>query len=136
MAAYIDPVDYGAVPNDTSKRLDNHNALTSAQAEAQALGLPLRFGPGTWYIDSGTLWSAKTKLVVTRPPSPGDIHGVIRRARPSSRYRNRLATCVCGRWLEFGPGWIPELQAPVMSAAGLGCNGFSTLRRLFSSGAR
>src|SRR4030095_12931837 len=81
------------------------------------------------------LWSAKMKLVVKRPPSPGDIHGVIRRAPTSSRYRNRRATCVCGRWLEFGPGWIPELQDPVRNAAGRGCNGFSTLRRSFSGGA-
>ena len=85
---------------------------------------------------AGALVVRKNETVVKRPPSPGDIHGVIRRARPSSRYRNRPAACVCGRWPEYGPGWIPELQGPVRNAADRGCNGFSTLRRSFSSGAR
>ena len=87
-------------------------------------------------MDKFAVWSTKTKLVVKRPPSPGDIHGVIRRAPTSSRYRNRRATCVCGRWPEYGPGWIPELQGPVRNAADRGCNGVSTLRRSFSGGAR
>jgi hypothetical protein len=39
--------------------------------------------------------SAKRKLVVKRPPSPGDIHDGGRRSQMSSRYHVRLAACAC-----------------------------------------
>src|SRR5207245_11532147 len=73
------------------------------------------------------LSSAKRKLVVKRPPSPGDIHDVTRRARNPSQHGNRRAIGVCGRSPERSPGWVPVIQGRGRSAACLGCNGFPTL---------
>jgi len=73
------------------------------------------------------LSSAKTKIVVKRPPSPGDIHDVTRRARNPSQHGNQLATCVYRRWPEHSPGSVPEFQDLMTSEVGLGCNGLPTL---------
>ena len=56
------------------------------------------------------LWSAKIIVVVRRPPSPGDTHDASRPAQTSSQHSNRRAACVCGRWPEHGPSWVPALQ--------------------------
>ena len=69
----------------------------------------------------------RNRNVLKRPPSPGDIHGVSRRAQAFSQHGSRLATCVCGRCPERCPGWVPEFQALSRSEAGLGCNGFPAL---------
>ena len=72
------------------------------------------------------LSSAKRKLVAMRPPSPGDIHDVTRRARNPSPHGTRRAICVCGRCSERCPGWVPGIQGRVKSEACRDCNGLPT----------
>src|SRR5215469_10965114 len=73
-------------------------------------------------IDGAGLWSAKTKIVVKPPPSPGDTHDASRQAPKSSQPGNPRATCVCGRWPEHYPGGVPEFQNLMRSAVGPDCN--------------
>jgi hypothetical protein len=60
----------------------------------------LEFGRTAWRT---FLLVRKKQSVVKRPPSPSDIRGVTPRAQTSSRYGNRRATCVCGRWPVLAP---------------------------------
>jgi hypothetical protein len=64
----------------------------------------------------GPLWSAEMVVVVKRPLSPGNTHDASRQAQTSSQHGNRRAACVCGRWPEHGPGWVPEFQDLTRSA--------------------
>src|SRR5215471_17122944 len=79
------------------------------------------------HVTQQLLWdeylsSAKTKIVVKPPPSPGDTHDASRQAPRSSQRGNPRATCVCGRWPEHYPGGAPEFQDLMRSAVGPDCN--------------
>src|SRR5689334_17552038 len=82
------------------------------------------------------LSSAKTKVLVKRPPLPGGTRDASHGAHTSSPCRNRLAACVCGRWPERCPGWVPVIQGLTRSEVCLGCNAFPTLSPSSSDGVR
>ena len=92
--------------------LGNGGAVLSALlgryvARVRAL---LILGGTRYQIRSNRNWkfsgvvARKKQPVVKRPSSLGDIHAVTRRAQTSSRYGDRRATCVGGRWPEYAPG--------------------------------
>ena len=60
---------------------------------------------------------------VRRPPSPGDIRDVSRRAPASLRYRSPAAIDVDGDWSEPLPQSVPENQAPKPSVVCRDCSG-------------
>jgi hypothetical protein len=86
------------------------------------------------YRGQPSLWSRlhrscrpqKQNSSVKRPPSPGDIHDVTRRARNPSSHGTRRAICVCGRCPERCPGRVPGIQGQVRSEACRDCNGLPT----------
>src|SRR5215472_699444 len=64
------------------------------------------------------LWSAKKRVVLKRPPLPGDTHDVSRQAQTSSRRGTRLASRACSHSPEPRPGWVPASQDLMTNEAG------------------
>src|ERR1700691_2944069 len=62
---------------------------------------------GTVLCRRTRLWSAKRRVVLTRPPSPGGIHDASRRAQLSCQRGDRLAACAYGRWRGRDPRRAP-----------------------------
>ena len=60
---------------------------------------------------------------VRRPPSPGDIRDVNRRARESLQHSTPRVIDVGGDWPEPLPGSVPEIQAPKPSVVCRDCSG-------------
>src|SRR5215471_10643311 len=66
-----------------------------------------------------TVWSAKKRVVLKRPPLPGDTHDVSRQAQ-TSRRGTRLASRACSHSPEPRPGWVPVSQDLMTNEAGPG----------------
>jgi tetratricopeptide (TPR) repeat protein len=95
--------------------------------EEQQRAIALNPNYATAHQRYSQLWSAKKRVVLKRPPLPGDTHDVSRQAQTSSRRGNRLASRACGRSPEPRSGWVPASQDLMTSEAGPGCNGLPTL---------